>query len=354
MEKSVLLNWLPFENTATGAAKRALELHSRLVESFDLRAVVTPGFPAGAAPGVPRVVISSARTPLVRLSERSPGFWLGHGPFGIWVTDTLPVPAFPPDIRVVLTVHDLRFLESRSYLSLQRYLLLRLTMAGALKRADAIVTVSRYTAKGITGHYGVPGERVHVIPNAAATLPEPCSTGGIQGKFLLSVGHLEPRKNHKTLLRAFARLAGDWDGNLVIAGTGPLEGRLRSMADDLGIASRVVFKGRISDCELAGLYASCACLVCPSVYEGFGMTILEGLEAGVPVIASRIPPHEEVAGDRVLWFSPEDHEDLAGKLAAFLESGALNHREKGRRHASGFSWDSSAGQLAEVYRGLLG
>ena len=162
------------------------------------------------------------------------------------------------------------------------------------------------------------------------------------------------RKNHMTLLRAFARLAGNWDGSLVIAGTGPMEGRLRSMADDLGIASRVVFKGRISDCELAGLYSSCACLVCPSVYEGFGMTILEGLEAGVPVVASRIPPHEEVAGDCAQWFSPEDHDELAGVLASFLDSGALHEPEKGRRHASGFSWDHSALLLAEVYRGLLG
>ncbi len=182
--------------------------------------------------------------------------------------------------------------------------------------------------KGITGHYGISGDRVHVIPNAAATLPEPCSAGAIQGEFLLSVGHLEPRKNHITLLRAFARLAGSWKGSLVLAGTGPMEGRLRSIANDLGIASRVVFKGRISDCELAGLYSSCACLVCPSVYEGFGMTILEGLEAGVPVIASRIPPHEEVAGDSVLWFSPEDHNELAGVLASFLESGAFTARNR--------------------------
>ncbi len=192
-----------------------------------------------------------------------------------------------------------------------------------------------------------------MIPNAAATLPEPCSAGAIQGEFLLSVGHLEPRKNHITLLRAFARLAGSWKGSLVLAGTGPMEGRLRSIANDLGIASRVVFKGRISDCELAGLYSSCACLVCPSVYEGFGMTILEGLEAGVPVIASRIPPHEEVAGDSVLWFSPEDHNELAGCLPPSLRVGR-SPPGTGFRTGGGFQLEFLRRKLAEVYRGLLG
>ncbi len=345
MKRSVLLNWLPFENVATGAARRAIELHSRLSGDLNIRAAVTGGFPSGASKGVRTFTLSSGRDFRSRLAEGKKNFWKAAGDFQVWSGDTLPVPEFPASVKVVLTVHDLRFLEDRKYLSLSRYLLLRLFMGKALRRADAVIAVSQWTAAEIKEKYGISSEKIHVIPNAAAPFTEPVAVQLPSRKFLLAVGHLEPRKDFDTLLRAFASIAGSFEGILVIAGRGPLKDVLSARASSLGIANRVVFTGGVTDSELSWLYSNCACLVCPSVYEGFGMTVLEGLQAGVPVIASFIAPHAEVGEDAVDWFTPGDSDSLAERIV-HLTGIPVKHRLE---QAGKFSWDRSADLLEQLY-----
>ncbi|OPX31448.1 MAG: hypothetical protein B1H09_02895 [Gemmatimonadaceae bacterium 4484_173] len=350
MKRSVLLNWLPFENTATGAAKRAIELHSRLGGEFSLTAAVTSGFPTGTAPSVRKTVVAPGRNLAVRFSERLPGFWRKAGVSDIWVTDTLPVPAFGSRIRTVLTVHDLRFLVNRKYLSLPRYLLLKLNMKAGLGRADAVVTVSSWIADQIVENYGISRSKLHIVANSAASLPEVQPSA--DRKYILSVGHLERRKSLHTLILAFAAVAGKWDGDLVIAGRGGLESELRSLSGRLNLGSRVNFTGGVSDKELAGLYAGATCLVCPSVYEGFGMTVLEGLSAGIPVVASAIPPHREVAGDAATWFEPGNTDDLSRVLEQLLSGGVEDNSEMRAHRVKMFNWDDSAEELASIYRQL--
>jgi len=352
MKRSVLLNWLPFENTATGAAKRAVELHRRLDGEFSLTAAVTRGFPHGTAPSVKKAVVAPGRNLCVRYSERLPGFWKKAGVSDIWVTDTLPVPLFGPQIKTVLTVHDLRFLVSRKYLGLSRYLLLKLTMKAGLNRADAVVTVSDWITDQIVENYGIPREKLFVIPNAAASLP-PAGTEEISDrKYILAVGHLEARKSIDTLIRAFSGIKDHWNGDLVLAGSGPLESNLKALVGNLNCGSRVKFRGRVSNQELSTLYASSTCLVCPSVYEGFGMTILEGLAAGVPVVASAIPPHREVAGDAAVWFEPGNSDDLSRVLKKLLSGSVEDNSGIRVQRVKFFNWDDSAEKLASVYRNL--
>ncbi|MCK5785817.1 MAG: glycosyltransferase family 4 protein [Candidatus Sabulitectum sp.] len=352
MKRSFLLNWLPFENTATGAAIRAVELHERLSGEFNLTAAVTRDFPGDIAPGVEKNIFAAGRSLATRLSERSPGFWERHGSPDVWVSDTLPVPRFKSNIRTVLTVHDLRFLVNWKYLSLQRYLFLKLNMKASLIRADVVITVSRWIAEQIIETYGVSPEKLHVIPNAAASMPKVSLPDYTGRKYILTVGHLEPRKDHRTLLRAFAAVAGKWDGDLVVAGRGHLMEQLQSLADELGVGSRVRFTGGVNLAELSVLYAQSTCLVCPSVYEGFGMTLLEGMLAELPVIASGIPPHREVAGESVLWFEPGDHEDLAETILRVLEDHGSFDPNEGVRKARMYNWDESAEMLASIYRGF--
>ena len=349
MKKTFLLNWLPFENVGTGAARRAIELHQRLSGQFDVTAAVTREFPANAAPLIKKKVVAEKRNLKIRLAEGSPQFWEKTGKPDVWVTDTLPVPCFKSGTKTVLTVHDLRFLVSRRYLSIQRYLLLKLRMKASLRRADAVVTVSEWITKQITEEYGIPPEKLHLIPNAAATLPASVP-GREDGKeFILSVGHLEPRKDHETLIRAFALISPDWEGDLIIVGRGGLLNDLKSLARQQGVESRVRFVVGVTDAELSSFYSGCTCLVCPSVYEGFGMTILEGFTAGASVIASAIHPHREVAGDAALWFSPGSENDLAAVLAEFLRG---NHRilpEKAMLRVGMYNWDDSAEKLSSLY-----
>jgi glycosyltransferase involved in cell wall biosynthesis len=350
MKRSVLLNWLPFENTATGAAKRAIELHKRLSDEFDLTAAVTQGFSQDVAPCVTKTIVAQRRSLSVRISERLPGFWEKAGVSDIWVTDTLPVPQFRGSVKTVLTVHDLRFLAGRKYLSLPRYLLLKLSMKTGLNRADAVVTVSSWIAGQIVEKYSIPRQKLYVVPNAAAPLPP--AEGNNGRKHILAVGHLEARKSINTLIRAFSMIMNDWNGDLVLAGSGPLESDLRSLTETLKCSSRVKFKGRVSDSELAALYIQSTCLVCPSVYEGFGMTILEGFAAGVPVVASAIPPHMEVAGDAAVWFKPGNPGDLAAVLKRFLTGEEKVNSIRGAARAKMFNWDDFAQQLASVYRSI--
>jgi len=352
MKRSILLNWLPFENTATGAAKRSLELNERLGGDFQLTGAVTSGFPQKAAPSVQRIVVSARRSLATRLAERRSSFWTDLGDFTVFATDTLPVPAFDPGKRVILTVHDLRFLKDRRYLSLQRYLLLRLHMAGSIRRADAVVTVSRWMSDQLISHYRLHPGKVSVIPNAAASLPSAEGIPPFDEDYLLSVGHLEPRKDQRTLIRAFALISEVWPGKLVIAGRGPQEKNLIALAESLGVSSRTVFTGPVTDSELAGLYKNCRALICPSVYEGFGMTVLEGLQAGVPVVASSIGPHLEVAGDAAYWFKPGSPEDLALVISKVLSEEEDYSSSPGLKKASEYCWDVSAGMLGEIYRSI--
>lgn len=351
MRPVLLLNWLPFANTSTGAAKRSLELHSRLQGELRMKAIVTGDFPPDTATWADRITAAPERSPILRIREFSPSFWSRFGRFDIFVTDTLPVPRFRGDARVVLTVHDLRFLVKPSYLSLQRFLLLRFFMAGSIRRADALVTVSEFTKAGLTERYGIPASRVTVIPNAPASFPRPSGDPPLDTPYLLSVGHLEPRKDHATLIRAFARIADRWPGKLVVAGRGPDLGKLRTMASGTGYGDRIEFRTRVSDRELSDLYAHCTLLVCQAVYEGFGMTVLEGIRAGVPVLASSIPPHREIAEGLAHWFEPGSIDGLADALSSLLAAGSLERKARSDT-ADRFSWDYSSRELLKLYRGL--
>jgi glycosyltransferase involved in cell wall biosynthesis len=352
MKRKILLNWLPFENYPAGSAKRAIELHTRLSGEFDLTAIVTDRFPLDVAPHINKKVVQRSRGLLPRVQENFSGFWCSFGEFSVWMTDTLPVPRFGRDVRVLLTVHDLRHLADRRFVSRKRDFLLKLCLRSAISRASGVVTVSQCIKRQLIEHYGVPEAKLHVIPNAAASLPIPESEHMPKENFLLAVGHLQTRKDYPTLMKAFATISSGWSGRLVIAGGGVGERDLRILAEKLGIENRTQFLGKVSDADLAALYRSCAALVCPSLYEGFGMTILEGMAARVPVIASRIPAHEEVGGDAVSWFKPGDSIDLANTILSVLNSSLKYNIEKACQHSRLFDWDSAAAKLAELYRAI--
>jgi glycosyltransferase involved in cell wall biosynthesis len=347
MKRKILLNWLPFENYPAGSAKRAIELHTRLSEEFDLTAVVTDRFPLDVAPHINKKVVTRSRGLFPRLQENFAGFWRTFGAFNVWVTDTLPVPRFDRNIRVVLTVHDLRHLADRRYVTTQRNLLLKFCLRSAIRRADGVVTVSQCIHTQLVEHYRVPKARLHVIPNAAASLPE--SECNVKQDFLLAVGHLQTRKDYPTLMKAFAAISPKWTGRLVIAGGGVGDKELKVLAEKLGIEKRTQFLGKVSDSDLANLYKSCTALVCPSLYEGFGMTILEGMAARVPVIASRIPAHEEVGGDAVCWFKAGDPDELSDAILNVLHHTSKHDIEMAYQHSRLFDWDSAATKLAELY-----
>jgi glycosyltransferase involved in cell wall biosynthesis len=312
-------------------------------------------------PGFRFVDVGTRRSLLSRLREGSGYFWkdlLAENDCGLWVTDTLPVPR-GLDVRTCLTVHDLRFLESRKYVSTGRYMLLRGFMGRSLGRADSVVAVSRWTSDQIMEHYSVPSDKVSVIRNGIDTdaLNDSSMVDiSVEPPFILSVGHLEARKNFEVLIRALPVLISSWDGKLVIVGKdqGSQASIIRT-ARESGVHKRMILKSDVSHGELAGLYRSCEVVVCPSRYEGFGITLLEGMAAGTPVVASRIPPHVEVAGDAALYADPDEPEQFTEEILKVIQSNDLSEDliRRGRERVADYSWDQPARELASLYRKLL-
>jgi glycosyltransferase involved in cell wall biosynthesis len=257
---------------------------------------------------------------------------------------------------LVYTLHDLSFLVDPSWSTEANRVGCLDGVFRAATNADWIVANSDYTRRHfleVFPHYPkertefvYPGSRYRFDGPAPAT-PERLAQLGVPsgpGGFWLSVGSLEPRKNHRRLLEAYARSGSSLP--LVLAG-----GKGWLMDDFAGHTAGVVLTGYVSDSELEWLYRNCFGFVYPSLFEGFGMPVLEALSLGSPVICSNTTSLPEVAGEAGLLVDPLD----AGAIAAAMvrlasgEIGREGLREAGLRQARRFSWEASARKLAEVY-----
>lgn len=193
-------------------------------------------------------------------------------------------------------------------------------MGYAARRADAVWCPSTNTVEDVQRHFGVQAEPIPFcydsdrFPGLPLTVDEPAQSAAKGSPVtLLSVSRLVPHKNHGVILRAAARIS---PRPLVrILGEGPEAENLRRLADTLGV--RVDLPGVwASDEAIHSAYREASVLVCPSRFEGFGLTPLEGLAMGLPVVASDIPPHREFLGNAVRYFPPADDANLARELQA--------------------------------------
>ncbi len=370
MYDRIALNWLPFGAASTGAKRRAVELHRRLPE-FRFAVFTTRGLPEADRLLLPNAEfhdVADARSLGARWAESRAGWWRPRvAAVGAcaWVTDTLPVVHLP-GVRTLFTVHDLRYRVDRRYVSVGRQLLHRVYMRSSLARADAVVAVSEWTAGEVRRLFGVSDDRLHVVPNGVDAPQGAGDSRDADGAthdrapfetpYVLSVGHLEPRKNQVLLIDALAAIGDRWPGRLVLVGRDLGTGRaLARRAAELGVTSRVVLTGTLTDDALESAYRHAALVACPSRYEGFGMTVLEAFARRRPVAASDIGPHREIAGDAVEWFDPEGAgAAVAERLLAVLESEA--HAEslvrRGVAVARARSWDAAAERLRRAYASL--
>ncbi len=175
--------------------------------------------------------------------------------------------------------------------------------------------------------------------------------------YLLMVGTLEPRKNHAAALRALARLkAWGWPHRLLlVGGRGWLFDPIRRLIDKLGLAGDVHFAGYVPDADLPPLYSGAACVLVPSLYEGFGFPVLEALACAAPVVCSNASSLPEVAGDAALLVPPEDEEALAHAVHLLLSQPPLAAAlaDAGRRQAARFRWDACAARRQQSMRACL-
>lgn len=237
-------------------------------------------------------------------------------PFDVVHTDHLPAPR-GLTVPFTLTLHDLKSVTLASA-PLARRIVGRRVIADAVRRAAAVFAVSRTLREEVRELTGAPTGKLHVVPNGCDHLPldarEPATP-----PFLLVVGHLEPRKNIESVLRALALDSALPE--LRLAGAGANEAALRRLADELGVAARVRYLGLQSDAQLARLYATCACVVLPSLREGFDIPLAEALRAGAPVATSSLPVHRELAPNAAS-FDPNDAAECARAIHAAAATNA--------------------------------
>jgi glycosyltransferase involved in cell wall biosynthesis len=293
--------------------------------------------------------------------------------------DVLHSPDFIPPLRrrcaSVITVHDLAFLLSPQWLTAESQAYYG-QIQRAAQSAEQIIAVSRATRDDLVRLLPVSAEKITVIHEAADNRFRPSADGRqtqaalakfqLTQPFVLFVGTIEPRKNLKTLLRAFAMLVSNDKAvanhksqianrklQLVIAGKrGWLSDDIDTLVGEWRLNERVRFLGAVSSEDLVGLYQAARVFALPSLYEGFGIPIVEAMACGTPVITSNVSSLPEVASEAGLLVNPHEPQELALALRRVCEDDALHAelREKSLRRAQVFSWERAARATMEVYR----
>jgi glycosyltransferase involved in cell wall biosynthesis len=286
--------------------------------------------------------------------------------------DVLFVPAHVLPLihprRSVVTVHDLGYLHypETHRAADRRYLDWSTRWNG--RQATAVLADSQATKDDLVRAYGVDPGRVHVVylgrdemfgpVRDVSRLTQTRERYGVSGRYFLYVGTLQPRKNLARVVDAFARLASDAalaptlsDVQLVLAGKrGWLYDDLFALVTRLGLASRVVFPGYIEEADLPALLSGALALVFPSLYEGFGIPVLEAGACGVPVITSNTSSLPEVAGDAALLVDPHDVDAIADAMARIATDAELRAElnRRGQENVKRFSWEKCARETLAV------
>jgi glycosyltransferase involved in cell wall biosynthesis len=267
------------------------------------------------------------------------------------------IPPVADEQRLVVTVHDLAFDRYPGMFPRSWRVMYRLGLRAAVRRAHAIVTPSRTTAEDVLSRTNVDPRKLHVVPEAAA-LPRARWVRALARlkvqPYVLFVGTLEPRKNLVRLVRAYRRVAADgFPHALVLAG--PLGWHHEPLMRELALQGPGEIMTAPCAAELDAIYRAADAFVYPSVYEGFGLPVLEAMTRGVPVVASNTSSLPEVTGDAAIGVNPRSVRELAAAIESLCTDVDLVERlaAAGRRRAERFSWDETAARTAEVYEQVL-
>ncbi|EKE16457.1 MAG: glycosyl transferase group 1 [uncultured bacterium] len=272
--------------------------------------------------------------------------------------------------KTVVTFQDMAMFQAPQLLS-QIKLLREKTVARLMaKKADRIIAGSNSLKNEIKNYLGVADEKIQVIysgldkrfyAESGVNDKRMLDKFGISKKYILFLGTLEPSKNIARLLQAFAKLKeGQKNGNgkkfshqLVLAGKrGWLSKEYQQIIKDLGLTKDVVFTGYVIGDELVPLFKNADFFIMPSLYEGFGMTVLEAFATKTPAIVSRISSLPEIAGDGAFYINPVSVEEITNAMKKFIEDEDLknSYREKGFAVAQKFNWEDAAKKTLEIYK----
>ncbi len=282
--------------------------------------------------------------------------------------------------RTVVTIHDMGYLHFPEAHTRAQLIYLRLSTLWSARAADRVIAISRATRDDLVRYAGVRPEKITVIYHGLSERFRPVENPeliratraryGIGERYFLYLGTVQPRKNLERLIEAFASLGDRRWGlgvgaatpdshppslipQLVIAGKkGWLTEAIERRAAELGLSGRVIFTGYVPDADVPALLSGALAFVFPSLYEGFGMPVLEAMACGAPVLAANTSSLPEVAGDAALLVAPTDIAAIAAALARLAAEPGLRDdlRARGLARAAEFTWDRCAAQTLEVLR----
>ncbi|KKU12213.1 MAG: Glycosyl transferase group 1 [Candidatus Woesebacteria bacterium GW2011_GWA1_45_8] len=305
----------------------------------------------------------------------SPRFWtqgrlalecLIHPPDILFVpAHTIPVLRWP-GLKTIVTVHDLGAEFLAEYHKFPQKLYLNWSTKYVAKNANHLIAVSNFTKKDLIRALKVPASRISVVyegvdgkvfyPRPDWEVKQVKSNWGIGKGYFLYVGTIQPRKNLVRLMEAFTA-SGLKNIDLVLAGSsGWLDEEIYKAPEKLSISNRVRFLGYVESDDLPALYSGAIGLAFPSLYEGFGLPILEAFTCGCPVLTSKIGAMAEVAGDAALLVDPLSKNEIAAGLKKLVTDKGLRESliKKGEERVKEFSWEKTAIETIKVFEKVYG
>jgi glycosyltransferase involved in cell wall biosynthesis len=310
----------------------------------------------------PHLILPVSRSSALRLVRDLPGLARRYRADILHVTYAGPITAPCP---VVVTVHDVSFRRNPCWFSFRDRLVLNVGVEHTLRIAKAVLTISEHSKAEICRYYRIPANNVQVTHlahdpmfTAVHSDRDRSSIPAAWDPYVLTVGNLQPRKNLVRLIESFSRfVAPRFPHKLVIAGKSVLGGaEIRKALRDTKQADRFLLPGYIAQDSLPALYRKADLFVFPSLYEGFGLPLIEAMACGTPVLTSNAASLPEVAGDAAIMFNPCDTAAIGNALGRVLGDGQLRRelRARGLARSACFSWQRTAAETLAVYRAIAG
>ena len=266
--------------------------------------------------------------------------------------------SLPIGVRKVVTVNDMVWKAFGDTMRFPGRQIEAFFMPRALAGADVIAVISEFTANEVRKYYPEVADKIAVVPCASVLEEAVAQDRGDDASFLF-VGTLEPRKNLPRLLHAYAEFVGAFPAarKLKIAGGTGWGGQdIEGMVNQLGLRGRVEILGAVSEDRLAALFRDAYALLMPSLYEGFGLPVVEAMSAGVPVVVSRDSAMSEVAGTAALLVDPLSEQGIAEALLRISQDRDLHDRlaQQAREESHRYDWDRSAVKMFSILTGDAG
>lgn len=285
----------------------------------------------------------------------------------IYLTQYITPFFVPKNVKIATIIHDISFKVYPQHIGKLDLFFLNLLIPVSLRRADEIIGVSKFTRDEVIKYYKVNPDKVSYIHNAvsdnfSATVTEEDKKRvrakyHLPEKFILYLGTLQPRKNLPTLIEAYVTSGvKSWEEKLVIAGGKGhnYDTRIDAMIKKYDSEREIIFTGYVDEADKAALVSAASVFCFPSFYEGFGIPVLEAMSSGVPVIASKIPPHQEITGGATLLFNPYDSKELAEKISRILQNNEIRDDliGKGKIQVKKFSWIITAEKVKKIFESM--